>query len=187
MSKRWNNIRIWCNENQGLFAFLTLIATVIAIIPYNKIDLGFAIPIWDEAVYILKYKIQIPLYSLLLIGFVGLLYFNKVKNKYKEKKIDIDFLVGFWKNEWDINGANAGSEQIEIKKDGSYIRNDEHIFNVENISYDFQKNQISFTKVSARPPEIDNRRPKNTLDIINNDLLIGKENGYDIKYTRISV
>jgi|GEM_PF-101993 len=107
---------------------------------------------------------------------------DEIENSDKVK-VNFNFLIGMWLNEWDINGERPGSEELQIKEDGSYIRNDEHIFNIEDFKYIKQSNQISFYKQSVR--ETDNRRVKNVLNIINDDLLTGKESNYFIRYTRI--
>lgn len=129
---------------------------------------------------------------------------NKVRNEFEFVQdivfsdgslnfIEFDFMIDKWLNEWDINGENHGSEQLEIKEDGSYIRNDEHIFNIENFSYNRSKNQISFIKASARPAAVDNRRLLNTLTVSDKYFLVGTEYNledtdpkvYGIRYTRM--
>jgi hypothetical protein len=183
--KAINNFRIWCNSNGGWLTFIFgITALSIAVITNDKIKFGDATSFLSKIFAFLEYKIQLPLYVFLMIALLTIIYFNRIRNRYKKRKINFSFLVGIWLNEWKKNEPDGGSETIEIKEDGSYIRNNEHIFAIENFNFDYKTNQISFIKVAQVPP--DTRRCINILNIENNDLLIGKENGYNIRYTRIS-
>lgn len=129
---------------------------------------------------------------------------NKIKNEFEFIQeivsnprslfiIRFDFMVGKWRNEWNTSGENAGSELIEIRGNGGYIRNKEHIFNIENFNYDYKSNQVSFIKASARSATIDSRRLQNALTLVNDNLLVGTEynivdgpeSSYNIRYTRV--
>jgi hypothetical protein len=178
----FNNFRRWCNSNAGLLGFLAIIIMVIGLIPSNKIDFGFANTIFNKIKIILIYNVKVPVYIFSIILIVGLIYLNRFRRKYKQQKISIDFLEGNWKNEWTVNGQ-VGSEMCQIKNNGKYCVNGEHWFTLEEFKYDYKKNKIEFGKSSIR--SVDDRKMLNILTIENNDLLIGTENNYDIKYRGI--
>ena len=120
-----------------------------------------------------------------MIVLLTFIYIHRVRKNYKKRKISPSWLVGKWRNQWSGPG-HSDSENLEILKDGSYITEGEHIFDVENIKYDSVSKQISFVKVPARPPEIDNRQPvKNNLHVKTEDLLVGTEENYQITYTKL--
>ena len=85
-------------------------------------------------------------------------------------------------NDW--GPPSAGHEYLRIDADFKYyILNELYVFNIEDFKYDRSKNQIQFFKTGVR--EGDNRKVLNILTIENNDLLVGIEQDYPIKYTRI--
>lgn len=180
-----NKIRKWCNANSGFLTAIGIIVTiVIAIANTDKLSWGNTTSFFYKVVALLNYKIQLPIYLLVIIVILFLIYFNRIRNRYRRNYIDFNFLVGRWLNEWDLNGPNQGSEELEIREDGSYYRNNEHIFDVVDFKYDYKSNQIYFIKESRRVG--DDRKAKNTLTVVNNDLLSGTEINYKIRYTRLT-
>lgn len=181
IKKIFINFKNWCNSNQGLLAFIALVIMLFNIVPFNIIDLSFTNGLFNKFWIILIYNIKIPVYILLIIILLSILYINKLKKRYNKNKIAVDFMIGNWINEWNDNG-NIGTEHLEIRDKGKYYLNGEHAFNIEDFQYDIQKNQIRFFKTALR--QDDNRRLLNVLNVINNDHLQGDEDYYKIDYKR---
>lgn len=97
--------------------------------------------------------------------------------------VSINILVGTWKNEWTINNHTV-SEILTITEDFRYFLGDKHVFNIIDFSCDPDRNEITFIKTGVQPG--DNRKHLNQLQMKNTDLLAGEEDGYQIKYTKIS-
>ena len=182
MKKNYDNLRNWCNANQGLLTLIAIIIALIGLISFNKLDFGFANTLLDKIKVVIIYNVKIPVYLFLIILLIGLIYINKIRRKYKPQKISIEFLEGNWKNEWTINGQ-VGSEMCQIKKDGKYYFNGEHCFTLEDFKYDYKNDKITFIKSSVRSG--DNRKMTNILTINNNDLISGTENDHEIRYKRL--
>lgn len=176
-------IKDWCNANQGVLAGIAILVTIFTYIPFKDIDFSFANPFLRIVFDIITLKIQIPIYSLLILGIVTLLYLSKLKKRYTPKGISESFLIGTWKNEWTING-HTDSEIFTVTKELHYIMNNEYIFSIVDFKHNPLTNELKFIKAGVRPN--DNRKHKNTLKIVNNDVLTGTEDEYQIKYTRIS-
>ncbi len=182
MINKVNDFRNWCNANQGLLTFIFGIVAVLGLIPFNSIKFGNSYTFIEKIRTVLIYEIKIPVYLLIILAIISGIYFIKIKNRYKKKHISIDFLIGSWKNQWEINGQ-IGSEICEIKADGKYYISGEHWFTLTDFKYNPQKNEITFFKYAVKAN--DNRNLKNVLTINNNDFISGSENNYSIKYTRI--
>jgi hypothetical protein len=180
MKKFYQSLKNWSNANSGI---LTIITFLIAITPFNMINLYHINPIFESFLLFLNYKFEIHLYIVILLFLVGIIYFQRLKSKYRRKRITIGILAGTWKNEWDIGGIK-GSEMSQITDNGKYLVNGEHLFDIVDFEYNENKRQIKFIKSSVRPDDF--RKLVNIVRLINNDLLSGSENNYDIKYTRIS-
>src|SRR6185437_13550265 len=141
IKKTFDHLDRWCNAHHGILQFLGIIVMITIFFLSNiKIDLGNALTSINT---FLNLKIQLPLYCFLAVAIVTIIYYRTLRNRYKKRKITPSFLVGIWINEGKKNEPDEGSEQFEVKEDGSYIRNGEHIFNIENFNYNFKKNQIS--------------------------------------------
>ena len=120
----------------------------------------------------------IPAILILLIGVFATIYFANNNSK-KDPPITVSFLKGTWLNEFNNGGA---SETVKIGEDGRYYVNGVYSFIVNNFEYDKDKKQIRFIKASVLDP----RRLLNILTITDNNLLVGTESNYSIKYTRLS-
>ena len=182
MKKFYQKVKNWSNGNQGLLSLLALIVAVLSSIPFGSININSASPFFKTLGTFLIYKIQLPVYLLILLLISLLFYFLRLKNKYTSQTITLNFLVGTWKNEWTINGETR-SEIFIITNDFHYIINGQHMFNIDNFSYHSRKNEIEFTKTAVQPD--DHRKHLNKVTIRNNELLDGSEDNYLIKYTRI--
>ena len=180
----FENLKNWCNANQGLLTLLGLIVAIIAAIPFNKIDFSFAHSLWDKCVLILTYKLQIPIYLFIVVVVLSLFYLLRLRKRYLSSSYTLKFLKGTWKCEWTIIGSNPGSEITKISEDGKYIINNDHWFDITEFKFDSTKKQITFYKTAVK--ENDQRKLPNTLNIINNECLEGTENNYKIKYTKLS-
>ncbi|MEO6851324.1 MAG: hypothetical protein ABI166_11860 [Mucilaginibacter sp.] len=181
MTKKLNLMIQWCDRHAGFLTFLTFLLMIVLAIPYNNIDLGFAAPWLDKIYLLLLYKVKIPLFTFILLALIWLLYFKKIRNRYKKNNVDIEFLTGYWKNEWTVEGVTH-SENCQIKQGGKYFIMSTHYFDLLNFKYDYKTNTISFMKSGVQPG--DSRTAVNELKIINNDLIKGREENYDIRYTR---
>ena len=75
-------------------------------------------------------------------------------------------------------------ETVQITNDLKYnFLDGRHWFDLKNLKLDSAKRQIEFLKVSVRAD--DPRQLMNKLTIENNDLLVGTEEGYRIRYIRV--
>lgn len=183
MKKSFTNLSNWCNEHKGIIELMILLLAFIALIPFNRINFNISSSFIEKIILIINYKISIPIYLIIIILAIVLLYSWRISQKYSASIIDIKFLVGRWRNEWTVNGQ-TGTETLEITADGRYFLNGAHWFNIDNFKYDAKQNQITFTKVGVRPN--DTRRLLNTLIVNNNELLTGSENEYNIRYSKIN-
>jgi hypothetical protein len=98
-----------------------------------------------------------------------------------EPPITISFLKGTWRLVWSSGDAQA-VEAVEISEDGKYYSNGVHSFNITGFEYDKNSHLIRFTKNSI----IDQRVLLNTLNVENNNTLVGIEASYNVKYTKLS-
>jgi hypothetical protein len=181
--KLYNLFRDWCNSNHSVLMFLALIVAIIGIIPFNTINVKFGGSVLQKIGIIMAYKINIPVYILLILILMVGLYLLKYRSKYKTNIKFFDFLIGTWQNEWIID-KTKGNEICKITAEGKYYVNNEHCFNIENLKIDASTGSISFMKVSVR--QNDDRRLDNQLNIVNNLRLEGTENGIKISYSKIS-
>lgn len=179
----YKKIKDWSNANQGVLALLALLVSVVSALPLKSIDPSFARSFWTILLEIFTLKIEMPVYLLLVLCLVIFLYITKLKKRYTPKGVSEIFLIGTWKNEWTING-HTDSEIFNITKDLHYVMNNEHIFTIVDFKHNPLVNEITFIKVGVRPN--DNRKHLNKLKILNNDVLIGVEDQYQIKYTKLS-
>ena len=92
-------------------------------------------------------------------------------------------LVGTWRNEWG-EGERAGNERVEITQDGKYIVNGNHVFDIYEYHYDKANREIRFLKSAASLR--DYRRLLNVLKVENNQLLVGHEVNWPIRYVKIT-
>lgn len=184
--KNFKKIRDWSNANQGLLMITTIVLMILPLVfnlsPNDKSNFKGFSSAFDFIIGVLLLKIEIPIFVLVLFLFVAFIYWRYVKRKYVQKKVTLAFLEGDWKNEWTVGGTTY-TEKCHISKDGKYIVNDYQCFNIEDFKYDFKSNEISFIKVSV--PSVGNRRLPNFLSMKNNDLIIGREEDYNIKYSRL--
>ena len=178
----WKKFKNWSNANSGWITVFAGIISIIGIIPFNKLDLGLTSSIFEKIKIVLVYQLRIPLYLCVIIILLTTLFIFKIIQRYKPQKILLNFMVGKWMNEWTVNGS-TGREILKIDKEGKYFIDGEHWFTLKDFKYDILENKISFIKSGVK--ENDNRRMSNYLDVKNNDLLIGTENNYSIKYTRV--
>jgi hypothetical protein len=174
-------VRNWSNANSGI---LTIITCLIAITPFSKINTDNLNSAFRNIISFMNFRFEIPLYLAILILLIGLVYFQRLKSKYKRRSISLSSLAGMWKNEWTI-GGKTGTEMFQITEDGKYLVNGEHWFNIIDFDYNENQRQIKFIKSSVRPDDF--RKLVNIVNLVNNDSLVGIENNYNIKYTRISV
>jgi hypothetical protein len=183
MYKKFKN---WCNANQGWLTFIAIIIAIFGLIPYNSIDFKFANSFKENLIELLFYNIKIPVYFLVLILVIGLIFINRIRRKYINKKISIEFLEGQWKCEWIENGETFS--EICTIKDGKYLVKREHWFDIKDFKYDNKNNRISFIKASVRSKD-KFRNLKNVLTINDNDLMtgadIGDNHNFSIKYKRL--
>jgi hypothetical protein len=182
MKNKFQNLKNWCNANSGL---LTIVTFLIVIIPFNKINADNLNSTFKSVFTFLNFRLEIPLYIVILLLIIGLIYFQRLRDKYKRKTLNLSNMAGMWKNEWAIIGGSTGTEMFQLTKDGKYLVNGEHWFTLKEFEYNENLRQIKFIKSSVRPN--DSRKLVNIVKLVNNDLLIGTENNYEIKYTRISV
>jgi hypothetical protein len=181
-TKRWyQKLKEWSNANQGLLTLLGLIVAILALIPFNKIDINSAIPIIDKVVSFLIYEVKIPLYLFIVIFTISMFYFFRLKGRFTKKYLTLTELKGTWRNDW---GENEGNEIFTLNEQGNYVINGEHIFNITEFDFDPKANKITFYKTGVRSG--DNRKVLNTVKVINNETLEGIEQDYKIKYTKIS-
>jgi len=177
----YKKLKDWCNANQGLLAFLALIVAIISAIPFNKIDYKIANPFFETVYKILIFNIKIPAYVFILLVSTILFYLNRLKKKYTLIPVTLNTLKGNWRCEW---GEDEGSELFTLNEDGSYIIEGTHYFNLTEFDYKPNKKQITFYKTAVIPG--DNRKVFNTVKVINNELLVGTEENYKIKYIKLS-
>jgi len=174
----------WCNLYSGVFTFLAFIVAVISIVPDNKFDFGPTKTFLKGALHIAKYPVQIPLYLIVCTMLTVVLYFFRLKKRYKVKSIAASVLKGTWRNEWATSDNKVDTETITIGEDFKYrFLDGRHFFDLKNIKIDAFNRQIEFTKVAVRPG--DNRQFNNKLSIVNNDLLSGIEGEHKIRYIRV--
>jgi hypothetical protein len=181
MNKAISKLNTWCNNHIGLLALLTLAATVVA--PYLTELSSIPLTKWaNNMAKILGQRFTLSLYQILIVTIGLLFYLSRLRRKYRIQSISQKILVGTWKNEW--GPPNAGQEILKITEDMKYYINGQHYFNIEDFHFDPQKNIIQFLKVGAR--EDDRRQVLNTLTIKNNYTLVGTEQDWPIRYTKIS-
>jgi len=107
----------------------------------------------------------------------------EIKNKISsENNLELVF-PGIWENEYVFDSQIRGSELFEIKNENEYYVGEHHIFNLDSVIIDRERKRIEFRKVGAN----DNRKAFNALNIINDNLYEGLENGVTrITYRRKS-
>jgi len=181
--KYFKNLIKWCNENQGLLTLIAVIITILGLIPFNKINFIFTNSLIDKIIVVIIYNVKIPVYLLVTIIIIGWIYINNIKQKYSGEKITMNILVDEWKIEWTINGKVV-SNICEIKYDGKFFVDGKHTYNIKNFRYDYKTDKITFIKSPV--DKSDKRKMKSILIRKNNDLIIGLEDNYDIKYIRIT-
>ena len=172
-----------CDQHAGFLAFIAIVVAIILGIDFKNLDLSLPTNFVNKIWLILNYRVELPLFSLGLTVIVGFILAKRLKKRYTKRLVNIDFLVGTWENKWK-GKDHSGSEICEIKQGGKYYIMNEHWFDIQNFKYDPKNNKISFMKVAVQPG--DTRKVFNDLRVVNNDLIIGEEDGHEIHYTRIS-
>jgi hypothetical protein len=109
-------------------------------------------------------------------------YEIKYKRFYIPDKIDFDFIVGHWRNQW-TSPMGTDFEICQINADKEYWTRGELFFTIQNFTYDSSTRTFTFFKA---PYKKDDPRPKSsiTLTIKDNDTLVGREGDSDILFTR---
>jgi hypothetical protein len=184
MKTQLTKFRDWCNLNQGFFGLLAVLIAVYAAIRFDKVDFSPAYTFFGLLGSVITYNLQIPIYVFIVLTAVGVLYFFKIKSRYKTIPIARSVLKGKWRNEWITADGRPGNETAVITGELHYKFEDgRHFFDLKNIKIDPITRQIEFTKVAVQPD--DKRKLVNRLTIENNDLLTGTEDGHKIRYLRI--
>lgn len=166
---------------------MVLIVTIITLIPFNSLDLSISNSFLEKCFQLIRYKIIIPIYLVILLLIITLLYLKRIKQRYDAARINFAFIVGKWRNEF-IGNDLQGSENIEITNDGKYLIDGFYTFNIDNFNYIASQNKITFTKVGVQLD--DHRKLFNHLTINNNELMTGTEDAFDnkfnVKYTKLN-
>ncbi len=93
-----------------------------------------------------------------------------------------EIFKGKWRNDYVFSDGREGDEIFEIIEGNKYIKDGEHIFNIEKVEINKKENRVKFTKVGVN----DDRVAVNFLTIVNKKTLIGMEDkGTRITYSRI--
>ncbi len=183
MNSWYRRFRNWCNLNSGVFTLVFGIVATIGLFKFNNINFEFAATFLDKLLAVLLFKVQIPFYLLIISMIVAGLYVFRLRKRYRVESISSKFLVGIWRNEWTIDGR-VGTETIQITDDLRYLFLDgRHRFNLTDIHVDPSSGEVKFTKRGVHPDE--SRNLKNILTIRNNELLVGQEENYQIRYIRL--
>jgi hypothetical protein len=161
---------------------LALIVAVYAALPFQSLNTSAANTFLDKVVTVLAYDLRIPVYLVIITLVIVLLYILFLRRRYLPQLLTLDFLSGRWKNTWGTPG-NGGSEIALITKRGEYFVDDVQRFTVEDFKYDPTKKTVTFIKVGLT--SWDNRKLLNTLTLENNELLVGTEQGYPIRYAKL--
>jgi hypothetical protein len=90
-------------------------------------------------------------------------------------------LIGSWRNDWGTP-PGGGFEIAEITAEGKYLVNGRHAFDIHDFSYDQASHQIRFIKVGVGN---DYRRLTNILSVESDQLLVGNELNYPIRYSKV--
>lgn len=108
---------------------------------------------------------------------------NLVKNEIlEENNLELIF-PGKWLNSYQFADGRNGEEIFEIKNVNEYYVNGAHIFNIDSVLINKEKNSLEFRKVGVDP---DKRKAFNSLTIINDNLYKGIETtNTQISYSRI--
>jgi|GEM_PF-6076177 len=172
----------WLKKYEGIWIFIAAAGVFISPIFSVKltsqgVDNGIS-SIKSALLYIIPFR----LYQLVLILIGGVVYFSRIKQRYRVQGISKKILVGVWKNSW--GPPNAGHETAKITDDLEYFVGDSQYFLLKDFKYDPATNAIEFTKVGVRPQ--DQRVVINKLRLVDNDTLEGTEQDYPIRYTRIA-
>jgi len=172
----------WFKKYEGIWLFIAAIGVFISPLISAKltpqgVDNGIS-SIKSALLYIIPFRV----YQLVLILIVCVIYFFRLRRRFRFQGIGQRILVGIWKNSW--GPPNAGHETLRITPDLKYYVDDTLFFEVKNFKYDPITNIIEFVKAGMRPG--DNRIVYNKLTLIDNDTLVGMEQDYPIKYERIT-
>jgi hypothetical protein len=179
----FKNFKNWCNINSGFMTLLSIVIVIILQFIFNDVKNSNNPSFLTCVLTFLDQKIGIKIYIIIIVFIIIAIYILSIKRKYKTQAISKVFLIGRWKNEW--KGDNfTGFEFLEITNEGIYILDGVPRFKIEDFEYNDKLSQIKFRKVALFPD--DTRNLLNTLTIINNELLVGTEENYKIKYIRIS-
>jgi len=181
MNKLLERINAWCINHIGILTLAGIIVAIVVPIFVLGLDAQSVHRGIDNIGSVLIYHFSIPLYQILLLLVLGFIFYSRLKKKYRVQSKSQKFLVGVWKNEWGM--PIIGQETAKITDDLKYYINGQHFFDLKNFKYDPYKNTIEFLKVGVR--ENDERKILNTLSVNDNFTLVGFENDYPIKYTKI--
>ncbi|WP_295671365.1 hypothetical protein [uncultured Mucilaginibacter sp.] len=182
----------WTINNKDILDFLVVagtviiaIGTIILVIPII-IDAIAKLKIsanWLREIFsLLKISVEVPIIILILIGVYFAIFYLRSKKRLQRAPFKTSSFIGTWRNDW--GGMRPGSQVFEFTKNGEYIISGVNCLKIEGLEYDSEKKKIKFIKASTTPG--DNRLLSNILTMESNNLLVGTENNYEIKYTKLS-
>lgn len=171
----------WCARNPFGFGIIVLLVSLAPIFLKAVKSVKFN---WKAIANVFLFSINVPLYAIALVIMTFFIVSSLIRKKFIKKGFSKFDIAGLWRNDWGGDSPGSGSEYLEITKDLEYYVNGDHYFNLVDFSYDKATNKVEFSKVAVKPE--DHRRVKDVLTVENNFLLVGTENGYPIKYTKLT-
>jgi hypothetical protein len=187
--KTYIKIRDFCNLNKGIIEAIVLVLIAYDVFKPNRSNLKFSGTFVNRIGSFFTFKLPVPIYIIFILLLIGIIYYSRVRSKYHNSLKLPEFLVGVWRNDYAV-GDKFGSEICRITSDGKYFLNENHVFNLENISVDVSTGTITFYK--TRVNQVPSYRLRNDLSIINNNEIKGTEqvegkgNNYKISYIKIA-
>jgi len=183
MKAFFRQMRDWSNANQGLLALFAVIISLVGLIPFQRLDITGANSFFETFLALITYPLRIPVYIFLaILVAISLFAVYLTRRKPRSSPSAGKILVGTWQNKWG-SGQGDGTEVAQITRDGKYIINDRHLFNIHHFRYNHAKRELRFVKVGLGG---DYRRLYNILTVQSDELLVGTENNYPIKYSKLS-
>ena len=180
MKEYYRRFRNWANETQGVFSLVALGVAAYAVFQTQNLSVNASNSLFQNAIALFVYRLQIPIYLLAIGALALLLYTLYLKRRCSTRRIGKRLLAGNLENQWGTP-PNVGTELLRITEDGSYFIGGRHEFDIEDVTYDPVRLQIQFVKVARNDP----RRLSNVLTIENTALLVGSEDHIPIRYTRL--